>query len=98
MSAEKYIVVVNGNPIALKFNNDEVTIGSYLRFRKSMEDLIMAYFKQDGLQGFEPIFTQRNKIRFVFSFTRVKFNKAIDELREHRFILDAVKSHGRLMR
>jgi hypothetical protein len=94
---EKYFVIIGEQVVCLKYNlrTGEMTVGGSIRFREAMERILTGY-----IVGHVPRvkFTQSNKIRFVFTLSRKRYDKALSDLREEGFVVERTQSHGRLMR
>jgi hypothetical protein len=94
---EKYFIIINEDVVCLKydFSTNETVVGGSINFRHTMESVLSDYFTEK-LPKMK--FTQKNKIRYVFKLSKLKFDEIITELRENNFIVERTKSHGRLMR
>ena len=96
-SADKFVIESENGYVALKYYDGNVIMGGYtLRVRMFIETLLMEYFKLYKMPEWQC--TQQNKGRVIFPLARAAFLQIVENLRNHRFKVLPVKSHGRLMR
>ena len=99
---ERYIIqdiCADSWVLAIKYNiiQEELTIGGYSRYRPHIENIIKDYFRLSvDFIAFK--MTQKNKMRYVFPFQKVKLDKALDKIREHGFSVEQVRNLERIMR
>lgn len=94
---EKYILMVEDIPVAIKYNHRDyrLTIGSYSRWRETVERVLTSYFTEDVPRVRWP---QKNKLKYECNIGVKRFCSGINEMRKHGFILESTKSLGRLIR
>ena len=97
---EKYILYGSDNEIiAIKFNSksEKIVVGGNSSFNNFMVSVVEDYFKE-RIIFVKCTFTQVNKVRYNFNIGKRRFDKGMDRLRKHEFVIEQVKSHERIMR
>ena len=94
---EKYLINVGRETVGLKYDRrlSKLVLGGNGRFRRTMRSILTEYVGTHVPREKE---VQRNKIRYELTVKIGRVEQALEELRDHGFVLKQVRTLGRIMR
>ena len=97
MASEKYIIRIETDSLALKFDllKQQGTIGGLSRLSETMVRFVTNYFHVP-YKG--PNFIQQNKCRFIFRCPYQRFLDGLKMMREHSIFLESTTNLQNIMR
>jgi hypothetical protein len=94
MTLKFFVQISDTVVIAVRWKDSIVSIGGYSRDIMYLEKVILEFL---GYKLPEPIYTQKNKIRFDFKLERKQFEEALDSMREQGITIIDTHSLKRIM-